>query len=115
MHDWNQTPTTITVSIALPYRVDPKKLESTITENYIKLNIPEIKLFKFIDLYDNIDMGSSNVVVEDKKILYYLIKLKEEKWPQLEFKAESKEALKQRRKIAEDNYNAMILKGREDA
>jgi hypothetical protein len=115
MYDWNQTPQTVTLSIPLSYKIDAKKIDSIIASNFIKLNITEMKMFKMIDLYDEIDLDSSSVVVEDRSIIFYLSKMKEEKWPNLEFKANSKEELKERRKIAEYILNERIKNQRETA
>jgi len=115
MYDWFQNPQTITLSIPLSYKVDTSKIDWMITENYIKINIPEMKLFKFIDLNDSIIPDSSNVVVEDKKIIFYLTKISQNLWDQLEFKSLNKEELKERRKIAEINYNKRVENDREMA
>jgi len=119
MTEWNQTPTSVTLSIALPYRVDPKKFESLITENFVKLNIPEIKLFKFIDLFAEVLPGESNIVIEDKRILFYLTKVKEEQWEGLEYKcinkSNYKEELKERRKVAEANHERRVKLEQENA
>ena len=115
MYDWNQTPQTITISIPIPYKVDPKKFDSVVTENSIKLNIPDMKIFKFIDLYDQVDFKSANLIIEDNKIVYYLNKIQETKWPQLEFKPVSKEEIKERRRIAEENYMKYLNSKREVA
>jgi hypothetical protein len=115
MTEWNQTPTTVTISIPLPYRIDPKKFDSLITENFVKLNIPEIKFFKFIDLNKEVDIEKSNIVVEDKRIVFYLSKVKEEQWEGLEYKSTSKEELKERRKLAEVNHEKKIKEELENA
>jgi hypothetical protein len=115
MYDWNETSQTVTIFIPLSYKIDMKKIESTITENYVKLNIPEMKIFKFIDLFGNIKIESSNIVVEDKKIIFYLSKEIEEKWGVLEFKTNNKEELKERRRIAEENYMKKVESEREIA
>lgn len=119
MLDWHQTPQTVTVSIPLSYKIDVKKVDSVITEKYIKLNVPEMKIFKFIDLYQSVDMETSNVIIEDRKISFYLNKLKEENWPCLEFindkNPAGKEELKERRKAAEEKLNEKIKMEREVA
>jgi hypothetical protein len=115
MYDWNQTPQTITINIPIPYKVDPKKFDSVVTENSIKLNIPDMKIFKFIDLYDEVDFKSANLIIEDNKIVYYINKIQERKWPQLEFKTGSKDEIKERRRIAEENYLKYINSEREVA
>jgi hypothetical protein len=108
MYDWEQNIQTVTITIPLAYKVDPKKFESVVTENYVKLNIPELKILKFIDLYDTIDIDCSNIVLENNRILFYLKKVSETKWPTLEFKSKNKEELKERRKAAEDKLNKRI-------
>jgi hypothetical protein len=108
MYDWEQNIQTVTITIPLAYKVDPKKFESVVTENYVKLNIPELKILKFIDLYDTIDIDCSNIVLENNRILFYLKKISETKWPTLEFKTKNKEELKERRKAAEDKLNKRI-------
>ena len=57
--DWNETNNTITINIPLSYRIDKSKIDYVITDSYIKLNIPEMKIFNFIDLNkenDNINI-----------------------------------------------------------
>jgi hypothetical protein len=115
MYDWHQTPQTITLSIPLSYKIDSKKVDTTISKNFIKLNIPEMKIFKLIDLFDEIDIDHSSILIEDNKIIFYLNKTKEENWPQLEYKSTNKEEIKERRKHAEEELNKKISEMRETA
>lgn len=114
MNDWTQTPRTLTVNIPVFYKVDANKINYTITESYLKLNIPDQKIFKFFDFYSNIEIESSNVVVEDKQIIFYFNKVVEEDWPSLEYKG-SKEEIRQRRQNAEDNYIKRVKEEQETA
>ncbi len=115
MYDCHQTPKTVALSIPLAYKIDSKKVDAIIAKNFVKLNIPEMKIFKFFDLFDEIEIDSSSILIENNKILFYLNKVKEEKWPSLEFKTSNKEELKQRRKKAEDDLNQRISNLRETA
>jgi len=101
--DWKQTPTSITITFNSMVRVDAKKIDYVITENYLKLNITEIKLFKFFDLYSEIDWEKSECILQDFQIIFYLKKLVESTWPELEFKAK-KDELKIRREQALSKY-----------
>ena len=114
MFDWNQTNTAITISIPIPYRVDKKKVDYTITDLYVKLNIIEMKKIYFIDLAKHVDSSIGKMIIEDNKILFVLPKKEEGLWKELEFKG-SKEEVKQRRKEAEDVYYETIKKERENA
>ena len=114
MYDWNQTPKTITIKIPIPYKIDSKKFESQITDTYLKLNILDPKIFKFIDLYDKVVIDSVNLVIEDKQLIYYINKLTEENWPFLESKL-PKDQLKIRRLQSEENYNNKIQENRQKA
>lgn len=114
MFDWNQTNTAITISIPIPYRVDKKKVDYTITDLYVKLNIIEMKKIYFIDLAKHVDSSIGKMIIEDNKILFVLPKKEEGLWKELEFKG-SKEEVKQRRKEAEDVYYEKIKKERENA
>lgn len=115
MYDWHQTPKTVTISIPLAYKIDSKKVDATIAKYFLKLNIPEMKIFKFFDLFHEIEIDSSSILIENNKILFYLTKIKEEKWPGLEYKSTNKEELKERRKIAEEDLNKRIANMRETA
>jgi len=115
MYDWHQTPKTLSITIPLSYKIDSKKVDATISKNFIKLNITEMKIFKFIDLLEDVDIDSSSILIEDSKINFYLNKVKEEKWPTLEFKTNNKEDLKERRKLAEEELNKRNLDLRESA
>jgi hypothetical protein len=114
MYDWSQNFQTVTFSIPLAYKIDSKKIDSTITINYVKLNIPDMKLFKLVDLYDTIIIESSKIIIENNKIIFHLTKETEKKWPDLEYKA-SKEELKSRRKLAEDDYHERVKSMRDMA
>lgn len=114
MFDWNQTNSSITISIPIPYRVDKKKVDYIITDLYVKLNIIDMKKIYFIDLSKPIDSSLSKMVIEDTKILFVLPKREEELWKELEFKG-SKDDLKKRRKEAEDAYYERIKTQRETA
>jgi hypothetical protein len=116
MHEWNQTPTHVTIGIPISYRIDAKKVDYTITENYVKLNIPDMKLIKMIDLFANVDCESSKMIIEDRKIVFYLKKENEDIWKELEYKSNgNKEMLRERRKLAVDNLDKKIQIERETA
>ena len=114
MFDWNQTNTAVTISIPIPYRVDKKKVDYTITDLYVKLNIIEMKKIYFIDLAKHVDSSIGKMIIEDNKILFVLPKKEEGLWKELEFKG-TKEEVKQRRKEAEEVYYEKIKKERENA
>lgn len=108
MNDWIQTPKTITIYISIPYKISADKVDHMITENFIKVNIPDQRVIKLIDLHDSINIESSNIVIEEKRISIYLDKLIEGSWPSLEYKTTNKEELKARRKIGEENYQKRL-------
>ena len=104
MYEWTQTPRTVIIKIPIAYKLKASNMISQITENYVKINIPDMKLIKNIDLFSEIDIETSKIIIEDKFIVIYLDKIKEEKWPNLEYKS-NKDEMKIRRKFAEDKYN----------
>jgi len=101
--DWKQTPTSITITFNSLIRLDAKKIDYVVTENYLKLNITEIKLFKFIDLYSEVDWELAECILQDFQIIFYLKKITEGIWPELEFKAK-KDELKIRRETALNKF-----------
>lgn len=114
MFDWTQTPKNLTIKIPIPYKIDAKKFESQITDSYLKVNILDPKIFRFIDFHENVDFKAAKIVIEDKNIVIFLFKLKEEIWPQIESKL-TKEELVIRRKISEENYFKEIEKNKQKA
>lgn len=114
MYDWNQTNTSITIIIPIPYKIEKKKVDYVITESYVKLNIPEMKKICFIDLADYVDINKCKMVIEENKILFLLTKISEGLWKELNFKGK-KEEIKERRKKAEEKYNEKIKLERETA
>jgi hypothetical protein len=60
--DWNETNNTITINIPLSYRIDKSKIDYVITDSYVKLNIPEMKIFNFIDLNKEININGSKIL-----------------------------------------------------
>lgn len=114
MYDWNQTPKNITIKFPIPYKVDSKKLDTQITEAYLKLNVIDPKIFCFVDFYDKVDLESANIVIEDKQIVIFINKESETNWPHLESKL-SKEELKKRRVLAEENYIKKVNENRQKA
>ena len=113
-YEWNETNTSLTITIPLSYKVDKRQIDYVITDSYVKLNIPEMKTFYFIDLFKEVDMNTSKIILEENKILFFLQKKEEGLWKNLLFKAEKKE-LKERRKLAEERYNEKIKLEREKA
>jgi hypothetical protein len=105
--DWSQTPSNVTIVIPLNHKITGKDLSHQITENFIKINIIEQKILKLFDLYSEIDIETSKIVLEDKRIIIYLDKLKQENWPSLEFTG-SKNEKNERRKKGEENYMKKI-------
>lgn len=114
MYDWNQTNTSLTIIIPIPYKVEKKKVDYVITECYVKLNIPEMKRICFIDLADFVDINKCKMIIEENKILFLLTKVSEGLWKELNFKG-TKEEVKERRKKAEEKYNEKIKLERETA
>ena len=49
-YEWNETNTSLTITIPLSYKVDKRQVDYVITDSYVKLNIPEMKTFYFIYL-----------------------------------------------------------------
>ncbi|MCQ2815627.1 MAG: tetratricopeptide repeat protein [archaeon] len=114
MYDWTETNTSLTIIIPIPYKLDKKKIDYTITELYVKINMLELKRIHIIDLFDAIDFTQGKMVLEDNRILFILPKLEDKLWKNLEFKG-SKAEIKERRKKAEDKYYEKIKQEREIA
>lgn len=110
--DWSQTNTELSIFIPILYKVDVKKVDYVITEAYVKLNIPEMKLIKFVDLEDKVDISQSKMVIEERRIIFILKKPKEGLWKELSYKG-TKEEIRQRRKEAEAKYEEKIKSDRE--
>jgi hypothetical protein len=112
MIEWKQTPKTITIQKTVGFRVNSKNVSSEITEYYVKMNVPDHKIFMHIDLFAEIDIETSKIVIEDKNIFIYLDKLVEDKWPRLEFLDKNnreeynikKPEVEERRKIGREKY-----------
>lgn len=114
MYDWVQTNTSVTITIPIPYKIEKKKVDSVITEAYVKLNIPEMRKICFIDLLEPVDINISKMVIEENKILFILTKVNEGLWKELQFNG-TKEEKRERRKKAEEKYNQKIKLDREIA
>jgi hypothetical protein len=112
MLEWKQTPKTITIQKTVGFKVNAKNITSEITDSYIKMNVPDHKIFMHIDLFGEIDMETSKIVIEDKNIFIYLDKCVENIWPRLEFLDKNnreeynamKPQLEERRRNAKDKY-----------
>jgi hypothetical protein len=106
MTDWSQTPKTVTITIPIGYNVAYKDIK--VTENFIMLNIPG-QMIKYIYLYGEVDIETSRIVIEtqQKRVVFYLDKLNEDKWPSLEHQG-SKQEKENRRKIAEEKYEQRL-------
>jgi hypothetical protein len=111
MYDWTQTPKNLTIKISIPYKIDAKKFESQVTDSYLKINILDPKIFRFIDFYDYIDFKTAKIVIEDKNIVIFITKLNESTWPHIESKL-PKDELIVRRKISDENFNIEIEKNK---
>jgi hypothetical protein len=103
MNDWTQTPTTVSIYIPLSYKISPQDISYQIMDTFIKMNVPKQNIFKFYDLYAEINTETSKVVLEDKRVIFYLDKVIQEKWPSLEYTCPKEDKIN-RRKIAEENY-----------
>ena len=114
MFEWTQTLKNITIKFPIPYKIDSKKFESQITDSFLKLNILDPKLFRFIDFYEEIEFLSTKIIIEDKNIVFFISKKFEGTWPQLESKL-SKEELILRRKLSEENFIKEVENQREKA
>ena len=64
-YEWNETNTSLTITIPLSYKVDKRQIDYVITDSYVKLNIPEMKTFYFIDLFKEVDMNTSKIIIEE--------------------------------------------------
>ena len=113
-YEWNETNYSLTITIPLSYKIDKRQIDYLITDSYIKLNIPEMKILYFIDLFKEIDINTSKIILEENKILFFLQKKEEELWKNLSPKL-TKNELKERRKLAEERYNEKIKLEREKA
>ena len=111
-YDWNETNTTVTITFPLLYKIDKKKFDYTITDSYIKLNLYQMKQFHFIDLMGEINPDSSQIILEENKIIFNLIKKENSLWKKLESNL-SKDELKERRKKANERLEENIKKKRE--
>jgi hypothetical protein len=104
MDDWTQTPNTVTITVPLAYRVSPQDINYQITDTFIKLNIPKQGVLKLFDLFDEINSETAKIVLEDKKVIFYLDKVKLDKWLSLDYNGLKEEKISRRRKIAEEKY-----------
>ena len=111
-YDWNETNESITIIFPLLYKIDKKKFDYTITDSYIKLNLYQMKQFHFIDLMGEINPDSSQIILEENKIIFNLIKKENSLWKKLESNL-SKDELKERRKKANERLEENIKKKRE--
>ena len=113
-YDWNETNTSVTITFPLLYKIDKKKFDYTITDSYIKLNLYQMKQFHFIDLMNEVDTDSSQIILEENKIIFNLVKKENVLWKKLESNL-PKEELKERRKKADERLEEKIKKKREVA
>ena len=111
-YDWNETNTSVTITFPLLYKIDKKKFDYTITDYYIKLNLYQMKQFHFIDLMNEVDTDSSQMILEENKIIFNLVKKENVLWKKLESNL-PKEELKERRKKADERLEEKIKKKRE--
>ena len=111
-YDWNETNNSVTITFPLLYKIDKKKFDYTITDSYIKLNLYQMKQFHFIDLMGEINPDSSQIILEENKIIFNLIKKENSLWKKLESNL-SKDELKERRKKANERLEENIKKKRE--
>ena len=111
-YDWNETNTSVTIIFPLLYKIDKKKFDYTITDSYIKLNLYQMKQFHFIDLMGEIDIDSSQLILEENKIIFNLIKKENILWKKLESDL-PKEELKERRKKANERFEENVKKKRD--
>ena len=111
-YDWNETNTSVTIIFPLLYKIDKKKFDYTITDSYIKLNLYQMKQFHFIDLMGEIDIDSSQLILEENKIIFNLIKKENNLWKKLESDL-PKEELKERRKKANERFEENVKKKRD--
>ena len=111
-YDWNETNTSVTITFPLLYKIDKKKFDYTITDSYIKLNLYQMKQFHFIDLMNEVDIDSSQIILEENKIIFNLVKKENVLWKKLESNL-PKEELKERRKKADERLEEKIKKKRE--
>ena len=111
-YDWNETNNSVTITFPLLYKIDKKKFDYTITDSYIKLNLHQMKQFHFIDLMGEIDIDTSQIILEENKIIFNLIKKENTLWKKLESNL-PKEELKERRKKANERFEENVKKKRE--
>ena len=111
-YDWNETNTSVTITFPLLYKIDKKKFDYTITDSYIKLNLYQMKQFHFIDLMGEIDIDSSQIILEENKIIFNLVKKENILWKKLESDL-PKEELKERRKKANERFEENVKKKRD--
>ena len=111
-YDWNETNTSVTITFPLLYKIDKNKFDYTITDSYIKLNLYQMKQFHFIDLMNEVDIDSSQIILEENKIIFNLVKKENVLWKKLESNL-PKEELKERRKKADERLEEKIKKKRE--
>ena len=111
-YDWNETNTSVTIIFPLLYKIEKKKFDYTITDSYIKLNLYQMKQFHFIDLMGEIDIDSSQLILEENKIIFNLIKKENILWKKLESDL-PKEELKERRKKANERFEENVKKKRD--
>ena len=71
-----------------------------------------MKQFHFIDLMGEIDIDTSQIILEENKIIFNLIKKENTLWKKLESNL-SKEELKERRKKANERFEENVKKKRE--
>ena len=111
-YDWNETNNSVTITFPLLYKIDKKKFDYTITDSYIKLNLYQMKQFHFIDLKEEIDIDTSQIILEENKIIFNLVKKENKLWKKLESDL-TKEELKERRKKANERLEENIKQKRE--
>ena len=105
--DWKQTNKNLTIHIPLSHKTSKENLDYAIAPLFIKINIKDPKLFKFIDLNARILIEESSIIIEDKYLVINLTKEQTDNWTSLEFKG-TKEELQQRRKASENELYELI-------
>ena len=101
-YEWNETNYSLTITIPLSYKIDKRQIDYLITDSYIKLNIPEMKILYFIDLFKEIDINTSKIILEENKILFFLQKKEECLWKNLSPKLNKNELKDFIEKIKQD-------------
>jgi hypothetical protein len=106
-YEWSQTMDSLVIVFPISFKINSKNVDSVITENYVKINIPESKFFIFLDLECEIIDDTANLVIENDKITLFLNKKEKKLWKDLLYKGKNDE-LKERRKVATEMYETKL-------